>query len=156
MGEFVHIDALGPRGSYRARDRKQLTTLSGIEIGEISQVPPLYVRRALTAMRKAPKLPAAERFAVLERAAEVFTEAEIGGHGPDEYPRLVSVASGVPLAVVRQSVQWVADVLREQRATLELAIPKGAVADWQDRRTLDGCAVWTRKGAATRPRAPVG
>ncbi|MGW4094875.1 hypothetical protein [Nocardia sp. NPDC004750] len=152
MGEFVHIDALGPQGSYRARDRKQLTTLSGIEIGEISQVPPLYVRRALTAM----KLPAAERFAVLERAAEVFTEAEIGGHGPDEYARLVSVASGVPLAVMRQSVQWVADVLREQRATLELAMPKGAVADWQDRRTLDGCAVWTRKGAATRPCAPVG
>ncbi|MFD8248423.1 aldehyde dehydrogenase family protein [Nocardia sp. NPDC059691] len=146
MGEFVHIDALGPQGSYRARDRKSLTTLSGIEIGEISQVPPLYVRRALTAMRKAPVLPAAERFAVLERAADLFTAAEIGGLGPDEYARLVSVASGVPLAVVRQSVQWVADVLREQRDTLELAMPKGAVADWQDRRTLAGCAVWTRRG----------
>ncbi|MBF6300047.1 aldehyde dehydrogenase family protein [Nocardia amamiensis] len=146
MDEFVHIDALGPQGSFRARDRKPLTTLSGAPIGEISQVPALYVRRALAAMRKAPVLPAAERFAVLERAADLFTEAEIGGLGPDEYARLVCVASGVPLAVVWQSVRWVADVLREQRATLEFAMPKGAVADWQDERTLDGCAVWTRKG----------
>ncbi|WP_181723622.1 aldehyde dehydrogenase family protein [Nocardia gipuzkoensis] len=146
MDQFVHIDALGPQGSYRARDRKPLTTLSGAVIGEISQVPPLYVRRALTAMRKAPILPAAERFTVLERAADLFAEAEIGGLGPDEYARLVCVASGVPLAVVRQSVQWVADVLRAQRATLDMAMPKGAVADWQDRRTLGGCAVWTRKG----------
>ncbi|WP_174183577.1 aldehyde dehydrogenase family protein [Nocardia barduliensis] len=146
MDDFVYVDALGPQGSYRARDRKPLTTLSGTVIGEISQVPPLYVRRALTAMRKAPVLPAAERFAVLERAADLFTDAEIGGLGPDDYERLVCVASGVPLAVVRQSVRWVADVLREQRTTLEFAMPKGAVADWQDRRTLGGCAVWTRKG----------
>uniref|UniRef100_UPI0024A9E86A aldehyde dehydrogenase family protein n=1 Tax=Nocardia sp. CC201C TaxID=3044575 RepID=UPI0024A9E86A len=65
---------------------------------------------------------------------------------PGEYERLVCAASGVPLAVVRQSVRWVAEVLREQRATLEYAMPRGAVADWHDQRTLGGSGVWTRKG----------
>ncbi|MGW5315719.1 aldehyde dehydrogenase family protein [Nocardia thailandica] len=142
----IWIDALGPRGAYRARERKPVVALSGSVLGEISQVPTLYIRRTLAAMRAAPMLSAAERFDVLERAADLFTTAEIGGLGPQEYERLVSTASGVPSAVVRQSVAWVAEVLREQRATLGLAMPAGAAGDWQDPRTLGGCAVWTRRG----------
>ncbi|WP_433576564.1 aldehyde dehydrogenase family protein [Nocardia brasiliensis] len=146
MSEFIQIDALGPNGAYRSRERKPLTALSGKQIGEISQVPALYVRRTLAAMRKAPVLPAADRFDVLERAAELFQHGDIDGLGPGDYARLVSLASGVPLAVVQQSVQWVADVLREQRDTMELAMPQGAVGDWQDPQTLHGSAVWTRRG----------
>lgn len=37
-------------------------------------------------------------------------------------------------------------MLRAQRATLELAMPRGAVADWDDPRVVDGSAVWTRRG----------
>ncbi|SDC21596.1 aldehyde dehydrogenase family protein [Actinokineospora iranica] len=146
MGSPVYIDALGPTGPYRSRERLPLTSLSGARIGEISQVPALYVRRTLAAMRGAPVVPAADRFAALEKAADLFLTATIGGLDPEEYIRLVSTASGVPLGVVRQSVDWVADVLRSQRDTVELAMPRGAVGDWRDSRTLDGSAVWTRRG----------
>ena len=61
----IWIDALGPRGSYRARERKPVVALSGSVLGEISQVPTLYIRRTLAAMRAAPMLSAAERFDVL-------------------------------------------------------------------------------------------
>jgi len=72
--------------------------------------------------------------------------ARVAGLGADEYARLVSTASGVPLAVVRASIRWVADVLRSQRQVFELAMPTGAVGDWRDGRTLAGAAVWARRG----------
>ncbi len=146
MGEPVHIDALGPTGPYRSRERRPLTSLSGAQIGEISQVPALYVRRTLAAMRGAAVVPGAERFAALGKAADLYLDATIGGLGPDEYAQLVSTVSGVPLGVVRQSIEWVADVLRSQHRTLELAMPRGAVGDWRDPHTLAGSAVWTRRG----------
>jgi acyl-CoA reductase-like NAD-dependent aldehyde dehydrogenase len=146
MGAPVYIDALGPAGSYRSRDRRPLTSLSGEQIGEISQVPALYVRRTLAAMRHAAVVPGADRFAALDKAADLFLDATIAGLGPDDYVRMVSTVSGVPLGVVRQSVEWVADVLRSQRHTLELAMPRGAVGDWRDPRTATGSAVWTRRG----------
>lgn len=146
MDEQIHIDALGPTGPYRSRERKPLTALSGERIGEISQVPTLYVRRALAAMRAAPTVPAAERFAALDKAADLFTGAAVGGLHPEDYAHLVSQASGVPLGVVRQSVEWVAEVLRSQRRTVELAMPRGAVADWRDPATTTGSAVWARRG----------
>lgn len=146
MGTPVQIDALGPAGPYRSRERRPLTSLSGARIGEISQVPALYVRRTLAAMRAAPVVPAAERFAALEKAADLFLNATFGDLDPEAYVQLVSTASGVPLGVVRQSAEWVADVLRSQRGTVELAMPRGAVGDWRDPQTLGGSAVWTRRG----------
>ncbi|MET7770509.1 aldehyde dehydrogenase family protein [Nocardia sp. NPDC005366] len=143
---LIHIDALGPSGPYRARERKPLISLAGARIGEISQVPPLYVRRTLAAMRAAPVLPAADRLSALDKAAEAFLHGTVAGLDPDGFAGLVSTASGVPLAVVRQSVEWVADVLRSQRFTRELAMPRGAVDEWHAPQTLDGAAVWTRKG----------
>ncbi|MEV0359842.1 aldehyde dehydrogenase family protein [Nocardia sp. NPDC050697] len=142
----VRIDALGPAGAYRARERLPLTALSGAVVGEISQVPPLYVRRTLTAMRAATVLPVPERLAALDKAAELFLHGTVAGLDPHEYARLVSTVSGVPLAVVRQSVQWVAEVLCAQRETRTLAMPLGAVDGWDAERTRTGSAVWTRRG----------
>lgn len=142
----VRIDALGPAGPYRSRERLPLTTPAGARIGEIAQVPALYVRRTLDAMRAATVPSAAERLDILDAAAEVFRHGTVGGLGPEAYARLVGTASGVPLAVVRQSADWVADVLRSQRETRDLAMPRGAVAEWDAEQTLAGSAVWTRRG----------
>ncbi|MFD6391255.1 aldehyde dehydrogenase family protein [Nocardia sp. NPDC060259] len=143
---MIEIDALGPAGSYHARQRIPITALDGTEVGELGQVPALFVRRAIAAMRSAPTVPAEERLALMKKAAELFTTATIGGLDPEEYIRIVSTVSGVPQQVVRQSVEWVAEVLRSQCDTLALAMPHGAVAEWSDERTRDGAAVWVRKG----------
>jgi hypothetical protein len=134
------------RTASHCSTRRPLTSLSGAQIGEISQVPALYVRRTIAAMRAAPVLPGAQRYDALDRAAELFLTASLGGFGPAEYVELVSTASGVPRAVVRQSVEWIADVLRSQWTTVELAMPRGAVGDWRDERTSEGSAVWARRG----------
>ncbi|MEV0077885.1 aldehyde dehydrogenase family protein [Nocardia neocaledoniensis] len=143
---MIEIDALGPAGPYRARQRVPITALDGTEVGALGQVPALYVRRALAAMRAAPTVPAADRFALMSKAAELFTTATIGGLDPEQYVRIVSTVSGVPRQVVRQSVEWVAEVLRSQCDTIESAMPRGAVAEWSDERTRAGAAVWVRKG----------
>ncbi|GEM30741.1 hypothetical protein NN3_17480 [Nocardia neocaledoniensis NBRC 108232] len=143
---MIEIDALGPAGPYRARQRVPITALDGTEVGALGQVPALYVRRALAAMRAAPTVPAADRFALMSKAAELFTTATIGGLDPEQYVRIVSTVSGVPRQVVRQSVEWVAEVLRSQCDTIASAMPRGAVAEWSDERTRAGAAVWVRKG----------
>ncbi len=145
-GAAVQIDALGPDGPYRSRRRAPLSALSGAPVGEISQVPALYVRRTLAAMRAAPVLAGPARLDALDRAAELFATATIGGLDLDGYLQLVSTASGVPSAVVRVGVEWIIDVLRSQRNTMALARPNGAVDDWRDEATLGGSAVWTRRG----------
>ncbi|MCK9876685.1 aldehyde dehydrogenase family protein [Frankia sp. Ag45/Mut15] len=142
----LQIDALGVAGPYRSRTRAPLTAVSGAPIGEISQAPALFVRRTLAAMRAAPVIPRDERLTAMERAADVFATGTLGGFDPDGYVELVSTTSGVPRSVVRQSVEWITDVLRSQREVLDLARPTGAVGDWRDGRTHAGAAVWARRG----------
>jgi acyl-CoA reductase-like NAD-dependent aldehyde dehydrogenase len=144
--DALSVDALGVDGPYRSRERAPLTALDGSVIGAISQVPSLYVRRAIAAMRATPVPPAAQRFAALAKAAELFESARLAGLGPDEYAALTSRASGVPLAVVRTSAAWIADVLRSAPRTVELSMPRGAVADWRDKAAAGGFGLWTRRG----------
>ncbi|MFJ7899253.1 aldehyde dehydrogenase family protein [Streptomyces sp. NPDC096198] len=146
MPEPVHVDALGADGIYRTRRRMNITRVSGEKAGEISLVSPLYVRRTMTALREAVSPRASDRFAMLEKAAEVYLQGTVGGMDADQYARMVSRTSGVPLRVVRESAAGVAGTLRALRRTAGLAMPVGAVADWDDARTQSGSAVWTRKG----------
>jgi len=145
-GGGLVIDALGPAGPYRSRQRRTLTDLSGAAIGEMSLVPALYARRTLAAMRAAPVMPGPERLTAMATAAELFLGGTYGGRGLDEHARLVSTAAGVPLVVVRRALDGIAEVLRTQRDTCELAMPRGAVGDWRDEPTVTGSAVWTRRG----------
>ena len=39
----MRIDALGPDGTYQTRNREIVTTTAGVEVVELSIVPPLYV-----------------------------------------------------------------------------------------------------------------
>ncbi|WP_205519063.1 aldehyde dehydrogenase family protein [Streptomyces olivoreticuli] len=146
MAELVHVDALGADGIYRTRRRMDLTSVSGEKIGEIGLVSPLYVRRTVAAMREAPVPSATDRIAMLDKAADIYLTGTIADMNADQYAHLVSVASGVPLSVVRGSIAGVADALRALRHTAGLAMPMGAAACWDDPRTESGSAVWTRKG----------
>ncbi|MFF4410198.1 aldehyde dehydrogenase family protein [Streptomyces sp. NPDC001404] len=146
MGELVHVDALGADGTYHTRRRLDITCVAGEKVGEISLASPLYVRRTMAALRTAPVARASDRFTMLERAADIYLNGTVGGMDADQYARTVSLVSGVPMSVVRDSVIGVADTLRALRRTAGLAMPVGAVADWDDPRTKSGSAVWTRKG----------
>jgi len=58
---MIQLDALGPDGAYRTRNRLPLVDVSGRRLGEMSQVPPLFVDRSLSVLRDAKPLPADNR-----------------------------------------------------------------------------------------------
>ncbi|WDO11344.1 aldehyde dehydrogenase family protein (plasmid) [Streptomyces murinus] len=146
MGELTHVDALGADGAYRTCRRMDITCVAGEKAGEISLVPPLYVRHTMAALRAAPVPRASDRFAMLAEAARIYLHGTVGGMDAERYALTVSLVSGAPLPVVRDSITHVADTLRALHRTAGLAMPTGAVADWNDVRTKNGSAVWTRRG----------
>jgi acyl-CoA reductase-like NAD-dependent aldehyde dehydrogenase len=140
------IDALGPNGAYRTRNREPVKTTAGMQVGTLSIAPPLYVSRSISAQRSTRPLPWAQREAALAGAADAFTTAVIGGLDFDAYVRLASGVSGVPIAVTRAGARGVADAVGSAFDAVRAARPTGAAPDWRDERTREGAAVWSRRG----------
>lgn len=140
------IDALGPSGEYRTRNREIVTSTAGVPVAELSLVPPLYVSRTLSAQRKVVPLPVVQREEALAGAADIFSTAVIGGLDFDAYVELASRISGVPIAVTRAGARSVADAVAHAFDAVRPAQPIGAARDWREDRTRDGSAVWTRRG----------
>ncbi len=143
---LVCIDALGPDGEYRTRNREVITSTDGVAVAELSIVPPLYVSRAIGAQRRFRPLPAAQREAALANAADAFATAVIGGLDFENYVRLASRISGMPIAVTRAGARSVADAAATAFEAVRPARPAGAALDWREDRTRNGCAVWARSG----------
>ena len=57
MGEPVQLDVLGPRGVFRALTRRPLDDVTSSPVAELSLAPPVFVSRALAALRRAPAPP---------------------------------------------------------------------------------------------------
>ena len=144
--DLVSIDALGPDGEYRTRNREVITSTAGVAVAELSVVPPLYVSRSIGAQRKIRPLPAAQREAALANAADVFATAVIGGLDFENYVRLASRISGLPIAVTRAGARSVADGMATAFDGVRPARPTGAALDWREQRTRDGGALWARRG----------
>jgi acyl-CoA reductase-like NAD-dependent aldehyde dehydrogenase len=145
--DLVAIDALGPAGEYRTRNREVITDTAGVPVAELSIVPPLYVTRAIGAQRKVRPLPVAQREAALAKTAEIFANSVIAGLTFDRYVSLASRVSGLPIAVTRAGTRSVADALTTAFDAVRPAQPTGAAFDWREARTRTGSAVWARRGA---------
>ncbi|MFG2690722.1 aldehyde dehydrogenase family protein [Streptomyces sp. NPDC048405] len=145
-GCVPHLDALGPRGAYRTRVPQAVTDVTGTEVARLSLVPPVFVTRALAALRRAKPVPAAGLDAMLAAAADAFASDTAGGLGVREYESLVSRTSGTPLPVVRASTEGTARFVRRARSSAEQGRPVGAVTDRRDAAVRQGGAVWARLG----------
>jgi acyl-CoA reductase-like NAD-dependent aldehyde dehydrogenase len=152
-GELVGIDALGPDGEYRTRKTEVVTDTAGAPVAELSVVPRLFVIRAMAAQRKVRPLPAAQRAAALDKAAELFRSATIAGLDFDAYVELTQRVSGLPLSVARAGAHVVADSLATTIDAVAPARPTGTVDDWRDSPTGGG-AVWARRGELLAVHAP--
>ncbi|MFL6119685.1 aldehyde dehydrogenase family protein [Actinophytocola sp.] len=143
---MISLDALGPNGNFRTRNRLTVTDVAGTPVAELSLVPKVFVTRAMSALRRATTLPVRERLAALARAADVFVNANIAGLSFADYEHAVSRVSGVPLSVVRSATAAIVAAAEQARFSAFQARPTGAVDDWRDERTTLGSAVWTRRG----------
>ncbi|WP_447035474.1 aldehyde dehydrogenase family protein [Streptomyces sp. DSM 118878] len=142
----VHLDALGPRGPYRTRVPNAVTDVSGAEVARLSLVPPVYVDRALSALRKAGPVPTADVDALLGAAGEEFVTGTVGGLGVREYEHLVSRVSGTPSQVVRAATRGTARFVALARHSAEQGRPRGTVSERRDPVLGAGHAVWARRG----------
>ena len=144
--DLVCIDALGPNGEYRTRNREVIATTGGTPVVELSIVPPLYLSRTIGAQRKVRPLPAAQSEAALAGTADVFATAVIGGLDFEAYVALASRISGLPIAITRAGARSVADAVASAVDAVRPARPVGAAVDWREERTRNGSAVWARRG----------
>ncbi|MEV4616864.1 aldehyde dehydrogenase family protein [Kitasatospora sp. NPDC049258] len=143
---LIALDALGPNGSFRSRNRTVVPDVTGRPVAELGLVPTLFVTRAMAALRKADSLPAEERIAALARAGRIFAEETIDGLGYEEYRHTVARVSGVPISVVREATAAIEDAAEQAGFAAYQAQPAGAVSDWRSDATRRGSAVWTRRG----------
>jgi acyl-CoA reductase-like NAD-dependent aldehyde dehydrogenase len=144
--DLLCIDALGPSGDYRTRNREVIPSTAGVPVAELSMVPPLYVSRTIGAQRKVRPLPVAQREAALADAADRFTTTAIAGLDFETYVGLASRISGLPIAVTRAGARSVADAVASAFNAVRPARPTGSALDWRDERTRSGTAVWARRG----------
>ncbi len=144
--DLVAIDALGPTGAYRTRNREVITDTSGVPVAELSIVPALYVSRTINAQRKLRPLPTAQRTAALASAADIFINAKLAGLDFDTYVELASRVSGLPIAVTRLASRGVAAATATAIDAVRPAQPSGAALDWRDENIRTGGSVWARRG----------
>ncbi len=143
---MIAIDAMGPAGEYRSRNRELISDTTGAPVAELTIAPKLFVARALGAQRQIPPLPAARRRDALARAADAFLKSVVCGLDFDAYVHLASRVSGLPIAAARDGARAVADGLTAAFDAVLPARPSGANLDWRDMRTPTGGAVWARRG----------
>ncbi|WP_228974542.1 aldehyde dehydrogenase family protein [Streptomyces sp. DH12] len=137
----VHLDALGPGGPYRAQAREVVTDVTGRPVAELSMVPRLYVRRALTALKRARTLSADERTAALAEAGRLFATATLGGLSVEAYEHAVARVSGLPVTMVREATATTAAGMAGAYGSAGQARPRGS----RDTSHGAGRAVWIRR-----------
>ncbi|MFE9582339.1 aldehyde dehydrogenase family protein [Nocardia sp. NPDC006044] len=112
MNGLIQLDALGPRGRFRADNRFEIRDVADLPIAEMSLAPSVFVYNSLAALRQAPAMPDAKRAAALVRAGQIFAAETIDGLSVREYEHVVSRVSGVPISAVRAATRYIADVAR--------------------------------------------
>lgn len=151
---MIPIDALGPDGDRRMRNREIINDTAGVPVAELSIVPPLYVERSISAQRKARPLPADHRAAGLAKAADIFVDSSIAGLDFTAYIELTCRVSGLPMTAARDGCRGVAESLAAVGDSVQPARPVGAVWDWREQRTRTGGSVWARRGEVLAVHAP--
>ena len=151
---MITIDALGPDGDRRTRNREIITDTAGVAVAELSIAPPLYVARSISAQRKTRPLPADQRAAGLAKAADIFVDSSIAGLDFNAYVELTCRVSGLPMTAARNGGRVVAGSLATAGDSVQPARPVGAVWDWREPRTRTGASVWARRGEVLAVHAP--
>jgi hypothetical protein len=123
----VFIPALVGKGrdGYKSIERKTLTGFDGSLLGEATVTPALIVhevaRKTSTALRS---LPIRALLDIFERAADIFASGRPDGLEPEAYVRNASLASGLPLSIVRkQTLDLFPPALRMMDRFLRVQIP---------------------------------
>jgi acyl-CoA reductase-like NAD-dependent aldehyde dehydrogenase len=150
----VHLDPMGYDGVRRMRRREQIFDTRGRCVAQLSMAPPLYVMRTISAQKRHRPLSLSERRSALHHAADIFVNDELAGIAFDDYIRLTSRVSGLPIRLTRDQILGVARDLSSVFEGMWPARPTGAALDWRAEGTRSGSAVWVRRGETFAVLAP--
>lgn len=140
------LEALGPAGAHRSHRRIPVTEVTGNEVAELCLVPPLFVSRAVSALRRAKPMSQDALVSVIGAAGACFAAGTVGTVTADAYTRQVTRVSGLPIGVVRAGLRDLASGAEGVYRDVQRACPRSAVTDWRDPLTRTGRAVWCRRG----------
>jgi acyl-CoA reductase-like NAD-dependent aldehyde dehydrogenase len=145
--EPLRLDALGPTGPYRSRERHTVTDVTGHAVAELSLVPPPYVSRAMSALGRARPLPLGERLVALAKAGNLFQSARIDGLTASAHAHLTSRVCGLGISVVRAAMEKIGHHCSAAYTYAQHARPAAAVSTRTDPAGELGTALWSRRGS---------
>lgn len=125
---------------HRSRDARLLHDVNGDPLAEVHEAPALTTRLTAKAMRQGPPLDPEKRLAVLAEAGALFAGATLGGQSPEEYCRLQALASGVPVAVARGTLERMRgdSALLGEAVARQAPVGAGRTARWVRRGSVLG------------------
>jgi acyl-CoA reductase-like NAD-dependent aldehyde dehydrogenase len=144
--ELYPIDALGPSGPYRTRNRMLIADVTGRPAAELSLVPVPFVSRAMSALRKAATPDREFRLRAIAAAGEAFLHGTVAGLTPSEYQHMVARISGLGITEVRSAAEKVANGAAHAWDWAQFARPAGAAASEADPAVRAGAGLWVRRG----------
>jgi hypothetical protein len=125
-----------------SRDTHILHAVTGLPLATVHEAPPLLTRLTVKAMRAVPENAPEKLASVLSEAGRIFATETIDGQTPDDYCHQQALASGVPIAVARRTVDRLGrecgqlpDVVAEQRP---IGVVPNRPARWIRRGSLLG------------------
>jgi acyl-CoA reductase-like NAD-dependent aldehyde dehydrogenase len=141
--EPERLEALGVNGPHGTVRTSPVVGVDGSELAVLADVPPVYVRLNMRALRAARPLPALERSTALAAMGKLFL-GTVDGVSLEEHERRVSLACGVALPVVRQASRKIAEAAALATSAADRARPSASARDWRGVR--DEGTVWVRRG----------
>jgi len=113
---------------HRSLDQRIIYSYRGTPVGRVHQAPPLLVAPTVTALRRAAPLTGRDLPALWERiarAGEALDRDHLAGCSPEEHARLVTLATGAPIADALRGLSELAEGLRRIREALAWQAPGG-------------------------------
>ncbi|OEU88195.1 hypothetical protein DB35_17555 [Streptomyces abyssalis] len=102
--DVLSIPVLRDGEERSSRDTHLLHGVDGVPVATVHEAPAMVTRLTVKRMRAAPRTAQDKRLAALADAGRLFAEATLGGQTPEEYCRVQSIVSGVPIGVARQTL----------------------------------------------------
>lgn len=137
---------------HRSLDQRIIHSYRGAPVGRVHQAPPLLAAPTVASLRRAAPLTGRDLPVLWEqiaRAGDALDRESLAGCSPEEHARLITLATGAPIADARRGLSELAEGLRRIRHALAWQAPGGDLAAFQHRRVVypDGrYYAWTPAG----------
>ncbi|WP_342429025.1 aldehyde dehydrogenase family protein [Paenibacillus sp. FSL L8-0158] len=150
----MHIPFIWSGARYESKHRRDLTSLQGLSLGEIDELPSIVISRVAHELKATPKQALADIHQAFKKAADLFGSATLDGESPQDYVRHVHLISGVPLKAIESSVKELSHAMATAGQYITGSAPNLAPIYTEDAPRKNKTAYWIPKGQILSVIAP--